>query len=182
MCSSDISAAGGKSGRGAHVVPDLSQQILSEIDRWPAPHAGPWQWSRRCCPPRRVDALAPWASVSKPLTAFAVLMAAQDEELGLDNPGADHSPFARPLVCLLRTGGCGANRERAGSTPALLGELISATDVTSSTMTPTLQVTESLELNVEIVELHRRPASADRSSTSPLSPASSGADLAECAS
>ena len=143
-------------------MPDSLEQALSQIDRWPAPHVGVAVVTPAGVVARhgQVDAPAPWASVSKLLTAYAVLMAAQDEEFDLDEPGGPDGSTIRHL--LAHASGLPFEGQAAVARPGtrriysntgfdLLGEIISATTGHEFNEYLTLQVVEPLELTAEIV-------------------------------
>jgi CubicO group peptidase (beta-lactamase class C family) len=72
---------------------------LAQIDGWPAEHAsagvvrGGETWTRG-----PVDRVFPWASVTKPVTAMATLVAAEEGILDLDEPAGPEGSSVRHLL------------------------------------------------------------------------------------
>lgn len=140
----------------------LVADALRRIDDWPVPYAGVAVVGPDGVIASHgiVDAISPWASVSKLLTAYSVLMAVQDEEMGLDDPAGPEGSTVRHLlahasglpfegkapVALL-----GARRIYSNSGFNVLGEVLSTATGHTFNEYLTLQVLEPLGTGVEIV-------------------------------
>ncbi|MCA1734674.1 MAG: beta-lactamase family protein [Actinobacteria bacterium] len=75
-------------------------QVLRQIDDWPAPEARVAVVGPKGIIAHRgaIEIRSRWASVSKLLTAFAILMAVQDEELSLDDLAGPAGSTVRHLL------------------------------------------------------------------------------------
>ncbi|MDQ3500239.1 MAG: beta-lactamase family protein [Actinomycetota bacterium] len=75
-------------------------QVLRQIDDWPVPEARVAVVGPKGTVAHRgtLETKGRWASVSKLLTAFAILMAGQDEELALDDPAGPAGSTIRHLL------------------------------------------------------------------------------------
>ena len=93
----------------------MAANPLETMDAWPAPHAaaGVTTGERALAAHGPVDRRFPLASVTKLLTAFTVLVAVEEETVGLDDPAGPEGSTLRHL--LAHASGLGPDGERAAA-------------------------------------------------------------------